>query len=391
MKKLLLITALLLCCLLAVSCQDSDSGKNAPSTGNSGDPDFDNVTPDEEFEYPENARKYVVKYIRDMAMTPWTPYETFGLYGKYQSWSYNLTYEKGNKYYGPPFLTDSRGTMQEFQNSIENGVYVGPTDSDCIGSACYDAVYVTLIQVCPSITFKSTADMLPGNNTGLLAVGDWDTSVSKYDTKDIINAHTITEMSKSYAKLTPGDVVLKHLVSQDAGHTRIVSGGPVIYYNNDGSINYNKSYITCIEQTNAWDKTVSHHSTWWVDHPYTFEELYKNNFVPLTPVDYTKDVSRAAITVDDLITADGFYKARKLKGEISSNHYITEVRVTLTNSEGKTIYERAEYPNAKKYDLNKMKYKPGLYEYEAGTYHCKIEAGLSFGTKTLADFDFVID
>ncbi len=394
MKKICLLLFFVICCLNIVSCTNNAPSvpQKLPDIDNTGDSAFDNVTPDPEFEYPENPKKFVVDYIRNMAMTTWTPEETFQLYGKYQAWSYNLTYEKGVKYYGPPFLTDSRGTMQKFNNSIVDGVYVGGTsNSNCIGSACYDAVYVTLIQVCPSISFESTEDMLPGNETGLLPVGNWDWTISKHDTKNIISEHTLYEMSDAYALLTPGDVVLKHLVSQNAGHTRIVSGSPVVYYNDDGTINFKKSYITTIEQTNAWDKTVTHHSTWWVDHPYTFEELYKNNFVPLTPADYSKDVSRAVVTAKDVITADEIADARKLKGVIESNHYITEIKVSVTTSEGKTVYETSVFPNEKSFDLENMKYTPRLYEYESGTYHFSIEASLAFGTKKIADYDFNLE
>ena len=393
MKKICLLFALIICCLCFVSCSDSSFGKSKHPAGNkTGDPAFDNVKPDPELEYPEEPRKFVVKYIRDMAMTPWTPQETFHMYGKYQAWNYNLTYEKDVKYFGPPFLTDSRGTMQEFKYNIEDGVYVGgTTGSSCIGSACYDAVYVTLIQVCPSISFESTEDMLPGNETGLLPVGDWDITISKHDTKNIINEYTATEMSQFYAQLKPGDVVLKHIVSQDAGHARIVSGGPVVYYNNDGTINFKKSYITAIEQTNAWDKQVTHHTTWYVDHIYTFENLYKNNFVPLTPEDYTKDVSRAAITANDIISKNEISSARKLKGELKSNHYMTQIKVSITSDDDKVIYEKSIFPNTKYYNLYDFSFRPEFSDYESGTYNFKIEASVSFGTKTIADYNFVLE
>lgn len=398
MKRIVLFLVLTAMLLSTFSCtQDQnkdlpDSTEKAFVTGNTGDPDFDNAVPDSEFEYPNNPQKSVVNYIREMALTEWTPKETFQLYGKYQAWGYNLTYEEGTKYYGPPFLVDSRGTMQEFKNSIEDGVYVGGTKyNNCIGSACYDAVYVTLIQFCPSISFKSTEDMLPGNNTGLLPVGDWDPEISKHDTKTIMSEYTKTEMAANYAKLKPGDVVLKHLVSQDAGHTRIVSGGPVVYYNSDGSLNFNKSYITTIEQTNAWDKKVTHNTTWFVDHVYTFSELYDTNFLPLTPVDYTKDVSRASITAKDIIGADKIANARKLTGELTSNHYITEVKITITKGEDKVIYETSYFPNAKKVYLEDIKFRPELYDKVSGTYHFKLEASLAFGTKTMAEYDFELE
>ncbi|MBR5322334.1 MAG: hypothetical protein IKU48_02155 [Clostridia bacterium] len=392
MKKVCLIFTLIILCLCLASCENLPFVDSSKSNANkTGDTAFDNVTPDPELKYPDDPRKFVVKYILDMALTPWTPAETFQMYGKYQAWSYNLTYEKGVRYFGPPFLTNSRGTLQEFQYNIEDGVYIGGTTaSSCIGSACYDAVYVSLIQVCPSISFESTEDMLPGNETGLLAVGDWDITISKHDTKNIINEYTIAEMSQFYAQLKPGDIVLKHIVAQDAGHTRIVSGGPVIYYNNDGTLNYKKSYITTIEQTNAWDKQVSHHTNWYVDHSYTFENLYKNNFVPLTAEDYTKDVSRAAITPTNIINANEIVNAKKLKGELKSNHYMTQIKVSITDEEDNVVYERSIFPNTKYYNLYDFSYRPDLDNYTSGAYNFKIEASVAFGTKVIADYNFVL-
>ena len=395
MKRLSVLLFLVFAlCFCLISCADEGDKtpvETNPPIGNTGDPAFDDVIPDEEFEYPENPKKFVVNYIRKMAMTSWTPEKTFQLYGKYQAWSYNLTYSQGTKYYGPPFLTDSRGTAQEFGNSIVDGVYVGPTDGDCIGSACYDAVYVSLIQVCPSISFESTADMLPKNETGLLPVGDWNWTISRSDTQTIMAAHKLSEMAQYYAMLTPGDVVLKHIVAQDAGHARIVSGGPVVYKNSDGTINSKKSYITCIEQTNAWDKTVSHNTTWWVDHMYTFDELYKTNFVPLTPADYTKDVTRAAVTAKNITPAEKIAKARRLEGEIESNHFITQITVKIAKANGNTVYEHSYFPNTKTVFLEEIGYKANILNYESGTYRFTIDVSLAFGTKNVADYTFELE
>ncbi len=341
----------------------------------------------------ENKREVVLEYIRDMATIKWTPNETFSLYGKYQAWSYNLTYQKGNVYFGPPFLVDSRCTSEEFENSLKDGVYMGSTsNSDCIGSACYDAVFVALIQACPSITFKSTADMLPKNNTGLVAVGDWDWSASKQDTPTLKQNNTLDTMSKAYALLKPGDVVLKHIVKQDAGHARIVNGGPVLYYLPNGKIDPDKSYITTIEQTNSWDKEVSHKTHWWVDRVYTFRTLYDTYFVPLTPSDYTnEDAPDAYMTVSNLTTQENIGNARKLEGDITSNHYITEVAIELYNQDGKLIYTESTFPKAKKYDLSKFKHSLKLREYMSGSYTLKLKGSLPTGTKELASYKIVLE
>lgn len=403
MKRLLIVFLCLILCLFAVSCAEKENPNNDDKTNNKTDsttdvrPGEDGYVPNEDednsmFVYPENPGQYVVDYMREMATLEWTPKTTFQLYGKYQAWKYNLTYEVGQKYYGLPFLVDSRGSMQEFVGHLEDGVYVGGTSAhDCIGGACYDAVYVSLIQACPSIKFKSTEDMLPKNNTGLVAIGDWDINLSKRDTPEIIQGTQTDVMGKAYAELEPGDVLLKHVVVQDAGHARIVSEKPHIVYTSFNTIDISRSYVTAIEQTNLWDETASVNTTWWIDRKYTFMDLMNTYFVPLRPIDYVEKPDAPYMTTEDLIKADEIAEAKKLKGSIISNHYITEVEVSITNSNGVEIYNTSVYPDAKKVLLEEIKYSPKLYKYENGTYNFTLKASLPSGTKTLAEYSFEIN
>ncbi|MBE6718128.1 MAG: hypothetical protein E7574_02585 [Ruminococcaceae bacterium] len=392
MKRINFIVFCLLFCITLVSCTPAknNNSNDIPPINNDVTPPLkeeNNIISDKL--NSDEQRQFVVDYIRAMADVEWTPEKTFLLYGKYQAWSYNLTYEKGKTYYGLPFLVDSRGTKQEFLNSIVDGVYVGPTsNADCIGDACYDAVYVTLIQVCPSITFKSTEDMLPKNETGLAAVGDWDWSVSKHDTPTIMNRNTLETMSKAYAQLNLGDVVLKHVVAQDAGHTRIISKKPVVVYKSNGEIDPDKSYVTTLEQTNVWDKTATRRTTWYVDHTYTFSKLYESFFVPLTPVDYTKDNGDPYISSVDLLKPEDTAKAKRLQGELSSNNYIMEVGVEIKNKSGEIIYSEKWFPSSKTVWLEDLNYSPKLYNYSDGTYNFTLYASLATGTKTITSYDF---
>ena len=386
MKKYIVAFLSVLLCFTLVAC-----------TNNQKQPDDKNETPSQSEtnnifkpESPSEKGQYVANYIKAMASIQWTPKTTFQMFGKYQSWGYNPTYEEGKTYYGPPFLVDSRGSMQEFLNSLEDGVYIGgTTGSTCIGSACYDAVYLALIQVCPSISFKSTEDMLPGNDTGLVAVGSWDTNLSKHDTPTITKSMGLDSMAECYAQLKQGDVVLKHVVEQNAGHARIVSSSPIIDYVN-GKINPTTSYITTIEQTNQWDSTAEVNTTWWVEREYSFTDLYNTFFVPLTPIDYTENTNEVIIEAENLLGSEETAQAKKLKGEITSNHYITEVSVEIKNSNGTVIYDYSVFPNEKEVYLEDYKYSPKLANYENGTYHFTLKASSGPISKTLADYDFIL-
>lgn len=401
MKKLLSIILILIFIFSFTACQsapsDVDTDETSAQTAET-DTVEDEYVPDKDddnsmFVYPKDPAKYVVDYMTEISQLEWTPSETFHLHGTYQAWKYNLVYEKGKTYYGLPFLVGSRGTMQQFRGSLdENGVYIGGTsNSNCIGDACYDAVFVSLIQVCPSISFESTEDMLPGNKTGLQAVGEWNTAFSKHDTPTIIQQHSTQEMAKAYAQLKPGDVVLKHVVVQDAGHARIVVSEPHIEYTPLNTIDIEKSYITTVEQTNLWDETALVNTTWWVNRQYKFGDLISTNFVPLRPVDYEKTPKAAYISTDGLTEADEIASAKRLEGKVFSNHYIIELEISITNSNGVEIYNNTIYPNTKTVYLDEIRFNPQLYKYDEGEYKFTINASLATGTKTVADMTFMID
>ncbi|MBQ7968217.1 MAG: hypothetical protein IJ292_00135 [Clostridia bacterium] len=400
MKKLFVIFLCLIVCLFAVACANNsktdNNDKDDIDTSDVQNDDDKYVPGDDEdnsmFEYPKAPREYVVNYMRNMATIEWTPKTTFLLYGKYQAWKYNLTYKKGEKYYGLPFLVDSKGSMQEFLANVDNGVYVGGTSAhDCIGNACYDAVYMSLIQVCPSITFKSTEDMLPKNNTGFVAIGDWNSNLTKRDTSVIIENTSTEIMCKAYAQLRPGDVLMKHIVVQDAGHARIVSGKAHVEYTEYNTIDITKSYVTTIEQTNVWNNVSPVNTTWWVDRKITFSALLKDYFVPVRPVDYIETPDAPYIKADGLTSAEEIAEASSLSGTISSNHYIMKVEIIITNQDGKEMYNNTFYPNSKKVSLENVKYSPKNDQYENGTYKFTLKASLASGTKTLADYTFDIN
>lgn len=392
MKKTIAILLLIFLSFSCFSCKETDNITSNDTTNattvdtGKNEPAFDDNSM---LVYPDDPASFVVDYMRSMAMTEWSPKTTFNLSGRYLAWNFNLTYEAGKKYYGLPFLVDSRGTKQLFEYNLQDGIYLGGTTlSDCIGGACYDAVYVSLIQMCPSITFKSTEDMLPSNQTGLLPVGTWSQSASKHDTKAIIQSNSLGIMSKAYAQLKIGDVVLKHIVAQDAGHARIVSGDPVIVNKPDGSIDPYKSYVTTIEQTNLWDDKVPRNTTWWVDRRYTFAALYETHMVPLTPADYTASVGAPYITAKNMMTSYDAEGAAKLSGTLSSNHYIMEVSVEILDQNGSTINKQSFFPTAKHVWLEDLNYSPAIDTLSSGKYRLKIDAHLSFGTKNILDLEF---
>lgn len=416
MKKFLALLFCIVFCLAVCACATTESDKkpdaeqttesnkpietNSPesdetaidTTGKGEETDPPVVDDNSMFVYPTDLRASVVDYIRTMATTKWTPKETFTLSGKYQSWSYKLTYQKGVTYLGPPFLMNSRGTQIAFNDNLRNGVYIGgTTNADCIGSACYDAVYLALSSISPSISFKSTEDMLPKNNTGLLPVGDWNWEASKFDTPTIMRANSQDVMANAFAKLQPGDVVMRHIVAQDAGHARIVSEKPVINYYPNGKINPNTSYITTIEQTNIWYGVSYKHTTWWENEKYTFSTLYNQSYVPLTLKEYTETPEPAYIKGEDITPASKIKTVTELDGKLTSNHLIQKVVISIKDENGNVVHSVSAYPTSKEVWLSDIDFDFDMKILAKGNYTFNIDASLHIGTKNMASYSFTVE
>ena len=287
---------------------------------------------------------------------------------------------------------NSRGTQLAFNDNLVNGVYVGgTTNADAIGSACYDAVYLALASISPSISFTSTEDMLPKNNTGLLPVGEWNWEASKFDTPTISRANSESTMAKAFAQLQPGDVVMRHIVAQDAGHARIVSEKPVINYYPNGTINPNTSYITTIEQTNIWYGVSYKHTTWWENEKYTFSTLYNQSYVPLTLKEYTETPEPAYIKGEDITPAENIKNFTVLDGKLISNHLIQKVVISITGENGNVVHLVSAYPTAKEVWLSDIDFGFDMKLLAKGNYMFSIDASLHVGTKNMASYSFTVE
>ncbi len=396
MKKMIfLILALLTVLTLAACSSGGSSGEQEETksgTVNYGYEPTEADLDDSMFAYPGDRRQAVVDYMTEMATIEWIPTRTFMLEGQYQHWKYNLVYDHGTTYYGLPFSGNMRGTLQQFKNFIdEKKNYVGDmTNVGAVGNVCYDAVYASLVQVCPSVNYKDTSDLFPVGNTGIVPLGEWD-GKSAHDSLEVIENTPIGDMAQYYALLDIGDLTAKHSIKSDAGHMRIVVEKPTVVYTSSGSINYDQSKVTTVEQTNAWDQTTAERTTWWVRHEYSFSKLYEDKFVPMTVEDYAKDADvKAKVYCSPTTDADALASAKKLKGIVYSNYNLMSVSCTITGPDGKEVMKTIDFPNVKRYHLSSLDFDLDYSSLAKGKYHFSVDVEIGIGKKTLAQYDFEV-
>lgn len=395
MKKTIILIFSILTVLTLAAC--SSEAPEEPEETKSGtvnygyEPTAEDLD-DSMFVYPNDRRRAVVDYMTEMATIEWIPTRTFMLEGQYQHWKYNLVYDHGTTYYGLPFSGNMRGTLQQFKKYVDkNKYYVGDmTNAGAVGNVCYDAVYASLVQVCPSVNYKDTSDLFPVGSTGIVPIGEWD-GKSVHDSLEVMENTPIVDMAQYYAQLDIGDLTAKHSIKSDAGHMRIVVEKPNVVYNDSGSINYAKSTVTTVEQTNAWDQTVTNHTTWWVRHEYSFSKLYEDKFVPMTVEDYAKEADvKAKVYCSPTTDAEALASAKKLKGIVYSNYNLMSVSCTITGPDGKEVMKAIDFPNVKRYHLSSLDFDLDYPSLAKGKYHFSVDVEIGIGTKTLAQYDFEV-
>ena len=414
MKKLLfLIVALLSLCLI-VSCGDTTENpvETTDETEAQGTEDGTNPGTDPEgwqpptvvlnsykyvlFTLPEEPfRDVIVDYMRKQAAVEWVCSETFGVSEKFNSWGIDLQFVKGQKYTGIPYA-DTKVTYDQWIEAIgPNKTYTCQSDKwkDVFGVQCVSSIMNAIQQFDPYVSGYSS-NLTPGlkDFKGVI-VGNYKIPETVQQTKQIVEANTPDEIAEAYAQLKKGDIIIRQDFINDASHLRVVASDPVITRNNSGKINLNRSSITCVEQTNQFDKTRTDgvKTTWYLDHVYTFEQLRGTDYVPVTLEIYSKDRAQCEIPyiyLDQEILESQIQKGA-IGASVKSNFPIHYVHLDVYTKSGEFVKREMAYDMATNYTVNLRKYAMPLIDgLDAGEYTLVVTAGISRGSAELARFDF---
>lgn len=235
-------------------------------------------------------RLRVIKTFLMMATIPWKAQRNI------DHWNPKLNlkdlFKSESLYYGIPYSQSSRYTslpvfLQNLEMKNGKSYYVGPSNN-YLGSDCSSAVmYAFKETVDPFCDFLYTGGNSSGKLRSFEPVGSYNFSdeiFEKVGTLEIVKSNGENTLFKSYEKLLPGDIVLKHVKNKDgsqSGHVRLVL-----------SVDEEKKVLICADQTgvNVKGKLEGQNekSTWQIGKVYSFEELFKDGYIPLANTELLK-------------------------------------------------------------------------------------------------------
>lgn len=395
MKKLLV---LLLVAVMAFAVLTACN--NTPSTPGNETENLETTKPENEEFVPEiipaskvDPRQIVVDYMYKMANLEWTPSTDIDLSVIHEK----LYYKKGVKYYGIMYCTGDR-TMTDYDEFMaqlnDQNQYIGPiTQKSAWGNHCSSAIRLSYDQIERNLKFGYTGAMVPSQNKGTIIVGDYKVEKEFTTTDEIVAINPLTVMQEAYAQLQKGDCILT--CWGPTGHARMVLEVKVVRAAG-GKLNPNRSSIITIEQTNSFDKQAKDgkNTTWYVEHEYTFTDLYTAKYIPLTiKTLQNTDHKDTEFTNKSLNTAENITEG-KLKGIIRSSYLeIKSVTVDVLDSSNNVVATET-YANTNNdplaFQFNNRKAPEGITSLAAGDYTCLYTANTVYGSAKVAKLDFTV-
>jgi len=332
--------------------------------------------------------------------------------------------KKGTLYSGMPYTHGSGGgdSFFHFGRQDENGIYQmsglttellngsgGSTSANNIArlsNDCADAVYWAWSRVGTSISFTLTVNMTEAR--GCLPVGSYKTEPETYKkTRELVQENGEAVMLNAYSQLQKADAVVTF---NGEGHAMMVASVNVV--KNGNLIDKEESYVLVHEQfTSNYHNEVTYvdentgrtvYCLGGVDRKYTFAQLMKKGYVPVTIKELVDPAPPENTDIQD--SAKKFDVNTVTSGSLITMAKIDMVTVTITD-EGNAVVQQAtafatesthimfqmsvfEEPLEKKVMLGELDVKA----LAPGKYHCKTECLLGTGeTVTVRDFDFTVE
>ena len=417
LKKRLL--ALLLVLALLFSFTGCAAGKAEETTVPTG-----SSFTEEEQKILSERRDIAEAYMRQMGSVLWRATETFeyDCYVEGEDKSRNLKIVAGRLYQGIPYSYggSAGATFMEFLGEPdENGIYTAPeiaNDEDypeyfqfgVLGNDCSSSVHHAWAQFGASIQFVRTKNMAA--DYGFIPVGEYQTKSDDItNSAEICTVNGKDVMFAAYAQLQKADAVVYRA---SAGHSRMVTKVDVVY-NEDGTINGAESTITTLEQTSGSQKDEKNffspevgetvYEIYKLDKVYTFAELYRDGYLPVTCKELIDPSPVAEPEIKDSLTE--FNKDTILTGTISCNWTIDKVTVVISDANGNEVQRAGVKPLREEnyeFDMadrfaddtpfeNRVIGSVDVAKLAAGEYRCVVYCRLSTGMEyTVRDFTFTV-
>lgn len=350
-----------------------------------------------EYDLPEgDFRDVVVDYMKKQAELKWVCSKDFGISEQFSHWGISLEYKKGETYYGLVY-SDYKVSYQQFEDLLVNGTYTNESSDwkTVPGVGCYMSILNSIQQF--ENTDGYTDIFMPGHADFLLnTVGDYKLPDTIRRTQDICEANGADAMYEAFLQLKKGDIIFTkdYYEKGNSVHCRVVVEEPTIHKNGLGKLVPSRCSIKTIEQTNKFDETRTDgvKTTWYIDHTYSFTDLYNTYYVPVTLKSYEMSKSEMElpyILLDKEVTSEVLAKGA-FSSSVKSNFPIRFVNVDILDKDGKVVSTGIKGDLHSTYNVALRNSFLTVFDgLEKGVeYTFVLTAGISRGSAELARVDF---
>lgn len=376
----------------------------------------------------QQRRDTVEAHMRYMMSALWQTdttidysYNVSSLGAEHDEEGYILHLEAGRVYSGMPYTHGSGGAESFFlygqpdekgviqmsgltADLISGGGGTKPNNQARLSNDCADAVSWAWSRVGNSFTFTMTQNMTA--QRGCLPVGNYKTVEDAYKkTREIVKENGESVMFEAYACLQKADAVVCY---NGSGHAMLVSQVNVV--RNGNAIDPEQSYVLVHEQfTGNAHKEVTRvdeatgltvYCLGGVDRQYTFAQLYKKSYLPITIKELIDPTPVPAPDLVDSVKEPDI--SNLFEGSITCLYKITMVTVTITDSQGTVVQRSTCFPRETERHMFRMSnfadsdeaaVRQGTLvpdDLASGTYHCLVECLVGTG-ESIAVRDFVFE
>lgn len=371
MKKVLIFTIISAIIMSMVGCSFGDSDEQDNTSMFSYEVPNPMEYPDYTFEgTPDTAqlRATAIQAMRDLLSIQW--YVKGDLRYQNAVGKKNYVYRKNKIYAGLLYTKASTGLFHflEYYNPNDGCFeYKGTADELKLelGTACADSVLWSMTTVCNSITGGYYPIMMVPAN-GFIPVGNYtfNQNIKTYHempTYAILENNEKEVIWESYAKTQPADLLV---AAPESDHAMMIIESPTVVRYSDGRINPYSSYLVIQDQWSDGETVVVDGEvikyTGRLNKKFTFSELYKSTYIPLTVAEFigTKAYDKASVSVSDP-TCNSLRKLPELS--VESNYPLAVINIISVDSKGeKTVLARKLFNGGdtegvpRKFDLSEM-------------------------------------